>query len=448
MFPCHPIGEERPRKVTVIMFRKRGKQSVRGGRRHVLKRMCVVLILLSSPVAMTGCYDRQELEQQAFVSTLGIDKGPNGLIDCTLRISVPVNPSGAGAKGGMEPLASTKPVTVRAHSINEAMVLAGGSIERTITFSHLTLIIFGNELARDGVLTYIQPLIRYQQFRRSVLMSISKTTALDVIQADKPMLDTSIVRVADGMAMVGERSGIIPVCRLHDLASALENPHQSVIAPLYNINDFVKNDDATLPDNDKISYEAGKVLRLGGNPVEWMGAAVFKGDKVVDYLNGEDCIYIRMLEGGLYHAKLDLDDPSETGQDISVSLHKERAPQYKISLTNPVQIHVNLPVDVDVDNVASGIDYAQAGKRPILEKGLSEQVDQKLHQVLERLLVKDKTDVVPVSKYIRGKFRTYQQFADYPWDEQMKDAKIVVNADVHVRRFGVQMDPLRKLDQD
>nr|WP_326492674.1 Ger(x)C family spore germination protein [Alicyclobacillus dauci] len=413
---------------------------------HRLKRICATVCICVAPLAVTGCYDRQELEQQAFVSVLGVDKAPGGLIDCTFKIAQPISPSGGagGASGGGEqPLASKTPVTVRAHSIYEAMLLANGSIERTLTFSHLTLIIFGSNVAKSGVLQYIQPLTRYREFRRTVPFAVADGEAKDIIQTFQPMLDTSTARVNDGISLLANRIGLIPNCRLHDLAAALENPHEDVVAPMYGVNKFVK-DNKSLPDDSSISYEAGDVRRSGGNPVDWMGGAVFHGDKVVDFVNGEDSIYLRLLEGELDHARLDFQDPTNKQQNIGVELHKEGRAHYDVSLGNPVQIRVNVPVDVDVVNVSSGIDYSQTQPRAKLEKSLSDQLNQRLEGLLHRLLVTDHADVIPVSRYIRAQFPTYQAFQSYPWLTRLKTANIIVNSDIHVRRFGVQIEPLHE----
>lgn len=401
----------------------------------------VVFALVAAPLGVTGCYDRQELEQQAFVAVLGVDKAPGNLIDCTFRIALPVNPSSGGSTGGQEPLASKAPVTIRAHSIIEAMVIAGGSIERTITFSHLSLILFGSDIAKSGVMEYVQPLTRYREFRRTVPFGVAQGTAKDVIEAFAPMLDTSIARVADGISLVTNRTGIAPECRLHDLIMAMENPHQDVVAPLYGINKYVNGN---MPNDGTLSYQAGDVKRTGGNPVDWMGGAVFHADKVVDTINGEDEIYLRLLEGGMYHAKLNLKDPHQPADDIGVQLHKERAAQYHISMKTPLAVQIQVPIDVDVVNVASGIDYSPDAARHKLEQSLNKQLNERLNTLLHRLVVDDQADVIPISRYIRGKFSTYQEFAQYPWIERLKKADISVQCDVHVRRFGVQLEPLHK----
>ncbi|EJY55782.1 germination protein, Ger(x)C family [Alicyclobacillus hesperidum URH17-3-68] len=394
------------------------------------------------PMFVGGCYDRQELEQQAFVSVLGVDAAPGNLIDCTFRIAQPINPSGGGSKGGMEPLAGKEPVTVRARSISEAMVIAGGSIERTVTFSHLSLIVFGSDLAKKGIQPYIEPLTRYREFRRTVPVSVAVGQAKDVIDAFQPMLDTAITRIADGVALVSQRTGVAPVCRIQNLIDGMENPHEDAIAPLYSLNQYVKG--SSLPDKPGLSYEAGTVERLGGNPVDWMGAAVFRGDKLVDTLTGEDCIYLRLLQGGVHHATLNLSDPEDPSRDIGLELHKERPAEYRVSLTNPVKITASVPMDVDVINISSSRNYVDPTARAHLEKELDQQVSTRMQSLLKRLLVADQTDVVPVSKAIRGQFSTYQQFAAFPWEERLQNARINVRADIHVRRFGVQTEPVHQ----
>ncbi|MFB5191615.1 Ger(x)C family spore germination protein [Alicyclobacillus fastidiosus] len=409
---------------------------------RVWKRLCTLVWLIITPFAMTGCYDRQELEQQAFVSVLGVDKAPDGLIDCTFRIALPVNPTGGGGGKGAEPLAGKEPVTIRAHSINEAMVLASGSIERNVTFSHLSLILFGDDLAKQGILKYVQPLIRYREFRRTVPFAVAKTSAKDCIAQFAPMLDTSSARVNDNISVMSNRSGIVPVCRLHEFATAIENPHQDVVAPLYDINKYVTKQ-AELSDQSTVSYQAGQVERTGGNPVDWMGAAVFRGDKVVDYLTGDDTILLRLLEGGLNNAKLDFTS-GDKSDDIGLALHKEHAPRFSVTLSNPLQIGVHVPVDADVVNIASGKDYSGDAERHELEQMLDKKFNAQIETLLHRLLVDDQADVIPVSRYIRGQFSTYQQFDAYPWMQKLKDAKISVTTDLHIRRFGVQDLPLRR----
>lgn len=142
------------------------------------------------------------------------------------------------------------------------------------------------------------------------------------------------------------------------------------------------------------------------------------------------------------NGKIDFTDGGES-DDIGLTLHKEHAPRFKVDLSNPVTISVAVPIDADVINIASGKDYSSDQGRQQLEATLDSKFNARLTALLHRLLVDDEADVIPVSRYIRGQFSTYQQFDAYPWAKKVQDAKIVVRTNLHIRRFGVQTEPLR-----
>ncbi|MDP9728373.1 Ger(x)C family spore germination protein [Alicyclobacillus tolerans] len=434
--------------------------------KNKIKRGLAVFWMCAASLSMSGCYDRQELEQQAFITTLGLDKAPDGMVDCTFRVAVPKNPSSASGPG-QEDDRSNGPITIRARSVNEAMLIANTSLERNATFSHLGTIIFGKTLAQNGILPYLQPLLRFREFRQTVTVVVSKSTARDVIQNFKPMLEQSAGRIGDSVAGVGRRTGLFPVTYLHDLSSAIQSPHEDILTPLYGVNKITEKSDASSSQESnggekdsfsgtnksqekltpplgkkKMSFAAGEIARTGGNPVDFAGAAVFRGDKVVDFLDARQAILYQLLHGGLRNAKFDFTDKSGKFQDIGITLHTERPPSYHIKLGNPVFIRVSLPMDADVINIQSGRNYLSYSGQRHLESFLDKQLDTECQSLLERLLIRDGSDCIPVSRYIRPQFLTDQAFNQYPWEKNLRHARIQVDSQLHVRRFGIQMEPV------
>jgi spore germination protein KC len=404
--------------------------------------VCLTAIL-SSGVFTTGCYDRQELESQAFVTTIGVDKAPGGQIDCTMRLALPKNPSsGGGGGGGGQPLAGSGPVTYRGRSVTEAMLLANSNIERHVSMSHLTMIFFGEDLAKEGLKDQLQPLVRFRDFRRTTLVALAKGKAQEVMNEEKPMIDQSAGRLSDSIAEVGTRTGLIPTVHLHDFLSALESPHESPLLPVFAVNEAVKKDPKGQKgiQSDVADFQPGQASRSGGNPVEWIGAAVFQKDKLVGYLNGRESIYLRMLKGTLRTVKLDFPDENKKNATVSIFARKEHNPQYFVSLSNPVKIQVYVPLDADL--ISSRLDYRTAPMRQKLEQQLEERISRDLKGVLQKLLDDKGADVIPISQSIRRQFRTDAEFASYPWEKMMKTAVIDVNVDLKIRRFGVQMVPI------
>ena len=404
------------------------------------KKWTLMLVLVLASFASTGCYDRQELEQQAFVSILGIDKAPNGLIDCTFTLSVPTSPTGGGGK---PPLAASGPVTYRANDITEALMLANSSIERSLTLSHLTTVVFGEDLAKDGVLPYLGTLARFREFRRTVFIGVAKPSAQAIMSANKPMLEQSTGRIADDIARIGERNGVVLVRHLHELLTSLEDAHSDPILPLYAVNDSVKSDPKGESGikGESVTFAAGKVERRGGNPVEWSGAAVFRGDKLVAELNGKEVAYLRILEGRVHTTKLDFDQTLPGLGPVGISIRKERQPKYVVLLSSPMQIRVDIPLEADVLSGGNGQDFSHAQMRSQLESRLNQQVSSDMTTLMKKLLNGLHVDPIPVSRSVRGRFATHQQWSSYPWEQQLTSAKVAVEVNIQLRRFGIQSLP-------
>lgn len=404
----------------------------------------VTLLVVVTGFLTTGCYDRQELEQQAFVTVIGLDKAPNNLLDCTLQIATPTTNSSSGS--GKEPLAAKGPVTLRAKSLAEALMLANTSVERTITLSHLSVVVFGEDLAKQGLEPVIQPFTRYRQFRRTMFVAVAKGQARDIMTADQPMLEDSPNRMADSIYVMGSRVGLFPVTQLNDVITALESPHQDVLLPMYSVNQAVKSGQGDQGVTEtKESSEPGQVARSGGNPVEWIGGALLRGDKMVDTLSGNEMLYLRMLRGTLQSTHIDFSMHKNQAESVGLYLRKERSPDIKVRLTRPPKVSVTLSFDADLmTEPKAGSAGTTIARERKLEQFAESKLEQNITDLLNKIYRKDGVDPVPLSNQIRHQFPTFSAFANYPWENQLQGLTSHVTVDLQIRRFGKRLAPLRE----
>jgi spore germination protein KC len=413
---------------------------------HRWRQAVAALLTCAICACVTGCYDRQELEQQAFVTALGIDKAPGGMIDFTLRFALPQNPAGGGGGGSSAdtPLAGKAPVTYRAHSVTEALLIANSSVERQVSLTHLSNIIFGKSLAQEGLKPTMQALVRYREFRPTILVAVADGTAREVIANQKPMLDKTAGRLADGIALTSQKTGLIPVVYLQDLGRFVEGDPSGGVLPVFSINQKVKDDpkgEQGVKDGQDV-FQPGAVPRAGGDPVEWLGAAVFRKDQLVGILNGRESIQLQFLKGILRNTKIDFNDPLAPGKHIGLSIRKERAPRYAVHFSNPMVIDVDVPLEADLLNIESGVDYTRPENRTKLEQNIQATAEKECTALLTKLYHDFDADVIPISAHVRGDFATDQQFTSYPWEERFHTADVRVHVSLRIRRFGVQLTPL------
>ncbi|MCL6631708.1 MAG: Ger(x)C family spore germination protein [Alicyclobacillus herbarius] len=427
---------------------------------HRLRKWGVWLMAVSCLSLLTGCFDRQELEQLAFVTGVGLDKAPHGLIDVTLQIAAPEgNDEGGGGGSGKEQGKGTQPVTFRVHSIPEALSLANTSIERTVTLSHLSIVIFGESLAKEGLKKTLEPMVRFREFRRTLFVAVAKGEAKDIFANDNLMLERSTARLADNLFVMGNRNGLFPSKQLQDFLVAVENPHEDPLLPVFAVNQAVaqtSGGEAASGQNDSgggqgdsaggsitkttVDFTAGQVARAGGNPVEWIGGALFRGDKLVGYLSGREMLYLRILDGSLHSAKVDFADPLHPQQTIGLFLRKERSPSEQLVLTNPPRVRFLVPLDADLTTAVEPSAERSLASQEI-EQSLDKTMANEMAALLKKLYHQYEVDPIPLSRRLRTHFLTHQAVVQYPWRERMRKADFQVRVDLNIRRFGIQAMP-------
>lgn len=102
---------------------------------------------------LTGRWDQLELEEQAYVVVMGLDKGASGMVDVTFQIA---NPQvGSTDKGSAQNEPPSDTVTFSTPDILSAKDIANSIVTRTISFSHLRTIIVGEELAKSSFFHHV-----------------------------------------------------------------------------------------------------------------------------------------------------------------------------------------------------------------------------------------------------------------------------------------------------
>lgn len=442
--------------------------------RIVLPNLLLVM-LLCMPL-LGGCYDRNELEEMAFIVSLGFDKGPGQTVDVTARIAVPRKLTGGGTgegnsgKGGGE-VGGAKAITVRAHSVEEAVNLLNTNVERRISMLHLAIIVFGEDLARDGILPYLRPLSRYREFRRTVFLHVVKGKARKIFDEDKPLLENTVTRYVEDLAEVSKHTGLSASVKLHPFITAIEAQDEDPFLGVLAINSSVLNQmeksakkqsaSSDLQGNesggegakqeagkeikikgDNISYTPGQVRRQGGNPLEFIGTAVFRKDRMVTILDGIDSRMLLALRGEMRRTQMDFADPFEEGTYDTVEVKPSGPPKYEIqAFTQPLQVWIKVNLEGDLIGEMGTTDYTRPEKLARLESSIEGKMKKRMEHLLNELYHRYQTDPIALINHVRGQFHTYQEMKAYPWRDKLRTAVVHVDVDFKLRREGVQLAP-------
>lgn len=150
------------------------------------KTPCFLLTLVLLPLLLTGCWDRIEVNDIAFVLGSSIDK-ENGLIRSTVQIALPSQLGGAGSEGGGGGTSGSKTflmLSKTAPTVYTANKEMQTSLSRVLNYSHRRVTLYGEEFARTGIGEQIDTFARFPQNRLTTYIVVTRGPAYKVLGAD------------------------------------------------------------------------------------------------------------------------------------------------------------------------------------------------------------------------------------------------------------------------
>ncbi|MDB4868840.1 MAG: hypothetical protein JWR03_3173 [Cohnella sp.] len=234
--------------------------------------LCLIL-MMAAIVPLTGCWDRREINDVAFILTSAIDMEPNGQFRVTMQVPLAGQlggPSGGGGGTGGNKTYYIDSDTGR--TIREAIAKVQSRSARRLYSAHRRVIIIGEELARTrGIREIFEAIARFPENRITAYMIVSKGKALDLLNT-KPSLERFS---GEAMREMAKTEGRI-VINIKNVAQALSTPFTDPLL-LYM---GAKNTEGS---PDKTSE------------VEVLGYAHFRQDKMVDTFEHEKANAINWL---------------------------------------------------------------------------------------------------------------------------------------------------------
>ncbi|MEF3303089.1 Ger(x)C family spore germination protein [Paenibacillus sp. GYB003] len=402
-----------------------------------MKRLKLLLPLLLA-FALSGCWDKLELEEQAYTVVLGVDKGEGDLIQATFQISNPQVGSSDTGSAENEPPSDT--ITISAPDILSAKELANSVITRKISFSHLRTMIVSEEFAKSKFfLRIISSSMRDPEMRREVNLIVSKEKASEFIDRNKPNLET---RPHKYFAFMQERwrdTGNVPYSTLNRYFTRLTE--DSVFLAIYATTERTP----AAPRKNEDSYKAGQIPQKNGDPVQLMGSAIFKEGKMIGTLTGEETRYVLLLRRkSLAHSFIStFPDPYDERYQVTLRMIKVGNTDISVRVRNHgTTIHVKVPLKLQLLSIPSFTDYAlDTKKQEVLKKTIQSILARDSKRLVEKMQQDVKGDPFLWNLSARTQFISRETFETFNWANRFPQADVRIDFDLTLESFGKQLNP-------
>ncbi|BAQ11035.1 hypothetical protein OXB_2564 [Bacillus sp. OxB-1] len=402
-----------------------------------MKRLKLYFGLLLILFILSGCWDKNELEERGYVVVLGIDKNKEDhMVDVTFQIENPQVGSTSVAMAQNEPPSDI--ITITATDILSAKELANSIVSREIDLSQLQTIVIGEEFAKTDYFHHIiASSLRDPEVRRKMVMIVSKEEAREFINHNHSLLETRPHKYYAFMSDRWKGTGFVPVS---DLNRYLQRTSSALFLAIYATSEreerYRENSD---------NYKAGQVPQKEGDPVQMIGSAVLKEGKMIGVLTGEETrLALLLREKSLARHYIDtFTDPKKEDLRISVRVLKEVHTKVEIDVDKEhPEVHVTIPLKVQVLSIPSTIDYAGNEKnQKLLKNEIRKNLEEKTASLIKKTQEEYGAEPFVWYEVVRRKFWTMKEFENYNWQERYKNADVQLDFEITIESFGSQLKP-------
>lgn len=409
------------------------------------------MLIILSCMLLTGCYDATEIDDLAYASAIGLDKGTTNELRMTLQIMVPTaiaGGGGSGDSGGVGGKETSTVTTIETPTVYSGFTMINNYLTKQINVSHAKLLVISEDLAKEGIGQYIHALIRGREFRGTIHVAVSKCKAEDYIKEVKPILEANVSKYHELRHSSYQYTSFTTSSQLIDFYLRQECTCSQAVANLvdkskYKSTDEFTNDESTYMKKGRTKplegdYLAGGIPQVGEVKNEVMGLAVFDGDKMVGELDGEETTFFLMLSGQFKRAYITFTDPLVNDQYIVLDVRQRGAPRKNTILQNDMPYcEAELSLEADILSIQSEINYESVENLPILERAAEDFIRTGIYRFLEKTTKELNSDICAFGMELKKKMMLWEDWERINWLSRYKDASFNINVKMHIRRTGL-----------
>lgn len=391
------------------------------------KRYLLLLALLIS-LLLSGCWDKNEINQIGFTVGLGIDKDGEHY-QITTQMALPALLEGGG--GGEEP-----PVWVvsgKGRTIFEAIRDVNTRSARRPFWGHLNVIVFGEEVAKDGLIPVLDLLSRGQELRRSNYVVVAQGKARDILEAQPKLESINAIYISH---LIENRTGqsVALAVTVNDLLLTLSSSGKENVLPRIKALD----QESFLPPPKK-NGDPKEQEEKPKEILELRGSGVFKGDKLIGWLDEETTrgyLWVRgKVEGGI----IVVESPSEPNAFISLEIKSNK------SKITPRLENGKIIVDLDVFSSLNLVENTgtMSVEQEKTIRDLSQVAGEAINKEIQKAIIKAreiKSDFLGIGEHVKVEYPEVWEKTE--WSEVLPTVEINVKVYADIQEEAMTLKPL------
>ena len=320
-----------------------------------MKRL--LLPLLAVALMLTGCSHHAQVENQAFMLVMGLDRTADGQIEMTVQIPrISGNSQSADGGEGGNGSSNYALMTVTGTNYEEALERLDWVSPRDLNPAQLKLVVISRDLAESvGCPALINHISQTERLFTATRVAVCEGSAKEFVSAIQPTVGTRLSTDISAMFDHYIGRGFIPRSRLADLYYLMNSVYSDPMACYAVLEPAAMSGGEAGGEAQPAAALSGDLATLSAEfesdiATRYLGAAVFSGGQMRGVLDGAQTICANLLLNELDSFFYNVDEASvELIPEGSIKLSVDmRSDPMRLSVKGKLALSAEeLPVDKD-----------------------------------------------------------------------------------------------------
>ncbi|WP_418792531.1 Ger(x)C family spore germination protein [Phosphitispora sp. TUW77] len=365
-------------------------------------------------ISLAGCWNYREIDNLHMVSGFAVDKSKDGKFLITAET---VNISTGNQNSTFAPLIFSAEGETMLDAIRNIIIVSG----RKLYWSHAKAVIISQDIAREGIIQVLDLITRDPEPRLELIVMISKEkTAKEIFLLHNT--ESKLQGFEIDVLMKTQKSlSKTPTTKVYQLVNSLSNNKESVVLPTI-----------------------GFVMNAGKKNIGLSGAAIFKKDKLVGFLDGEETKYVLFVKNQIRGGILPLIKLGETSRSIiSLEIFRNKTKIKPVYSNGKITINVDIKTRAAVDEQGTSATYIDPKSLRMLEKEAGKSLKNNIEDTIRKVQKKYGADIFGFGNEIKITMPSLWKSIAHDWDSLYRDLDVEVKASIDIRNTGLTMIPIK-----
>ncbi|WP_144547884.1 Ger(x)C family spore germination protein [Bacillus sp. X1(2014)] len=366
---------------------------------------------------LTGCWNRIEVNDIAIVTAIGLDLVEDNMIRLTLQVAIPtkLGPTGGSSGGGKDH--STFVISEKGVTVSEAYRNLQMKLSRRVFFSQSRVLLISESLARKGIFNIIDFYTRFHQPRMNSFIMFTEGAASEVIK-NIPNLESVSAEETKELAKLSVGLKVY----VRDFLNMLLTDGLEPYAPQYKLTSVEVDTE----------NESGKIQAING-------AAVFKKDKLIGWMDETETRGILWLRNEIEGGVITITVPKEKGGgNISFDIIRSKTQILPHHEHGQMKITVNVASEMSAIENTSKLVLFNPKVIEEIQKNIEKEIKGRIQLVVNTAQKDFQSDIFGFGQAVYREYpKAWNTFYKKNWNHEFSQVEVNINSKVYVRRIGL-----------